>query len=131
MPVLETERLIVRHLQMSDVAAALELMERVGVDAAALGRPVSRLSTGERQRLALIRALLLGPEVLLLDEPTAALDPASTLAVEALIAECLESGVGVIWVSHDTDQASRMATRVLSIAGGRLSTASNSAGGRP
>ena len=82
--------------------------------------PVARLSTGERQRLALSRALAIGPEVLLLDEPTSGLDQAAVSAVESLITEVRADGTGVIWVTHDPAQAERVADRWLYLEMGRL-----------
>jgi len=70
---------------------------------------VSRLSTGERQRLALVRALLLQPKVLMLDEPTATLDAQTTARVEAVIRQQLEKGVSVILITHEVQQAARLA----------------------
>jgi len=73
---------------------------------------VSRLSTGERQRLALARLLCNEPKALLLDEPTASLDSANRSLVERLISVYMkESGAPVIWVSHDPEQAGRVASR--------------------
>jgi ABC-type iron transport system FetAB ATPase subunit len=74
---------------------------------------VAVLSTGERQRLALLRALEGGPSVLLADEPTAALDGAGRLAAEALLAEAMAGGMALLLVSHDPGQAARMARRRL------------------
>jgi phosphate-transporting ATPase len=74
---------------------------------------VQRLSTGEKQRLALVRVLTLRSRVLLLDEPTSALDSASTAAVESLIAERISDGTSVIWSTHDNAQARRVASRIL------------------
>ena len=81
--------------------------------------PVLRLSTGERQRLGLVRALVTSPAVLLLDEPTSGLDPDATAAVENAIAEFLGDHGTVVWVTHDQDQAERVADRHLSIENGR------------
>lgn len=81
---------------------------------------VSRCSTGERQRLALLRLLCLQPKVLLLDEPTASLDQANVKAVESLIKDYLHHGGAVIWVSHDPDQIQRIATRHYKIEGKQL-----------
>jgi len=69
----------------SEWTAALALVKDLGFPEEAKAWPISRLSTGERLRLALICALMVRPKVLLLDEPTAALDPASVAAVESLI----------------------------------------------
>lgn len=83
------------------------------------GWPVARLSTGERQRLALLRALAGGPRVLLLDEPTASLDPAGVRGAEAVIAARRAAGLIVVLVSHDPAQVARLAARRLAVAGGR------------
>lgn len=96
------------------------LLHAVGLGQA-LDWGVDRLSTGERQRLALVRALARSPEVLLLDEPTAALDSASIASVEALLGGELERGVAMILVTHDSDQARRFARRRYRMADGRLS----------
>ncbi len=70
--------------------------------------PVQRLSTGERSRLALARAVALRPRVLLLDEPTAHLDTLTTESVERVIERERASGVSLVWVTHDEDQVARM-----------------------
>jgi phosphate-transporting ATPase len=82
--------------------------------------PIARLSTGERLRLALVRALIIRPKVLLLDEPTAALDAASVAAVESLIASRLSAGLAVLWVTHDPAQAGRIARRQLVVEAGSI-----------
>lgn len=74
---------------------------------------VDRLSTGERQRLALARALMLQSRVLLLDEPTSGLDKSSTAAVESIIQNRQSTGTAVIWCTHDNRQAKRVASRLL------------------
>ena len=77
---------------------------------------LSRCSTGEKQRLAIARLLENKPKVLLLDEPTASLDPESVLAVESLIKNyALELDVPIIWVSHDPQQIKRIADRKFEI----------------
>ncbi|MEO8420959.1 MAG: ATP-binding cassette domain-containing protein [Hyphomicrobium sp.] len=85
------------------------LLQSLDLDASLLDRPVAMLSTGERQRLALVRALLDEPKVLLLDEPTGALDPQSTALTEELIRFQLLSGHSVLLVSHDKAQVERLA----------------------
>ncbi|WP_235610756.1 ABC transporter ATP-binding protein [Bordetella sp. H567] len=93
-----------------DPNVATPIMERLGLSADKLDAMVHELSTGERQRLGLIRALLLRPPVLLLDEPTAALDAQTTLRVEQEIQGCMRDGAAVLWVTHSAEQARRVAT---------------------
>ena len=87
-------------------------------------RAVADLSTGERQRLALWRALRVRPEVLLLDEPTAALDAAATRRIEATVRRyVVEHRAAVLWVSHDSGQIARIADRHVVLEGGELNPA--------
>lgn len=88
--------------------------------AGALNWEVARLSTGERQRLAIARALCRNPKALLLDEPTASLDEAATQRVESLVTRCGQSGLAVLMVTHDRRQGERMARRILHMVEGRL-----------
>lgn len=77
---------------------------------------VSRLSSGERQRLAILRMLENQPKVLLLDEPTANLDADNTQLVEKLIMEYVaEHDAAIVWVSHDQDQQQRLGATVINI----------------
>jgi tungstate transport system ATP-binding protein len=78
------------------------------------------LSGGEQQRLALARALSLGPEVLFLDEPTASLDPASTLGIEELIQRAAAAGTKIVLVTHNLGQARRIADEVVFVYRGRI-----------
>ena len=87
-----------------------------------LGEPVARLSSGERQRFALLRLLANRPRVLLLDEPTANLDPDNVTRVEKLVADYTATeDAAVLWVSHDPLQTTRVAHRQLRLKAGRLS----------
>lgn len=92
------------------------LMDALGLDAVLLDRPLNLVSTGERQRLALLRTLLDEPRVLLLDEPTAALDAGNAALVEELIRYQLLAGRAVLLVSHDGGLSNRLASAHLELA---------------
>jgi ABC-type iron transport system FetAB ATPase subunit len=96
------------HMQSE---AARLLLPRLGLPDKLFDAPVAQLSSGERQRLALIRAVIRHPRVLLLDEPTAALDEASARLVESLLIELRQNGAGLIVVTHNEAQAGRLATQ--------------------
>lgn len=97
------------------------LLQSLGFGDEVLDWEVRRLSTGERQRLALARLLANAPEVLLLDEATANLDPPNRERVEHLVeAYRQKQGAAVLWVSHDPDQRARLGGRHCRIADGKL-----------
>ena len=93
-------------------------LAELGLEPAMLERAPTTCSTGERQRLALARLLVRGPEVLLLDEPTASLDAASARRVRELVAARRADGVAVIWVAHDEAELARVASRRLTLGAG-------------
>ena len=98
-----------------------ETLAPYGFEPDALSWNVQRLSTGERQRLAIARLLARTPKALLLDEPTASLDPDNVDRMERLLEDYRkERGAPVLWVSHDPDQAERVATRHVTLRDGRL-----------
>ena len=103
-----------------------ELRDRVDEALAQAGlsryaqRPARLLSFGEQQRLALARAWAMRPELLLLDEPSANLDPAATHLIEEIIREAAGQGTKVIMTTHDLHQARRLASEVLFLHRGRL-----------
>lgn len=98
-----------------------DLLARLGFGTEAMAWQVNRLSSGERQRLALLRLLCNRPAVLLLDEPTANLDPVNTSRVEAVLDAYREKNkASVLWVSHDHEQISRIANRLLVLDNGIL-----------
>jgi putative ABC transport system ATP-binding protein len=111
------------HFRADQLARAAELAGRLGLEAVLIEAQVARLSTGERQRLALVRALLLDGPVLLLDEPTSALDQGSAALFEALIREILGKGVAVLMVTHDVALGQRLAGAHYQMADRRLSPA--------
>ncbi len=92
-----------------DVTAATETAIRLGLSKDNMEQSMDTLSTGERQRLALARALELSPRVLMLDEPTSALDEDSTRLVESEIGRVLGRGVAVLLVTHSDSQTARLA----------------------
>ena len=100
---------------------ARDLVVATGLPSDCQNWPISRLSTGERQRLGLIRALVLEPRVLLLDEPTSSLDSTATEAVEELVKSRLVEGTSVLWVTHDGGQSRRLAGRQLICVAGAIS----------
>ena len=107
------------HSQAEAGFRAEAALDRVGLGRL-LHRPARQLSGGEQQRLALARAWALGPEVLFLDEPTAALDPAASKTVETIVAAIAASGTKVVMTTHDLAQARRLAGEVLFLHHGRV-----------
>ncbi|MEM6438083.1 MAG: ATP-binding cassette domain-containing protein [Pseudomonadota bacterium] len=96
----------------SERVEKLDALLALGGLEAMADRPARSLSGGEAQRLQLMRALAADPRRLLLDEPTASLDPRSTAAIETLVARVAAEGVEVVLVTHDRGQAARLADRV-------------------
>jgi tungstate transport system ATP-binding protein len=96
-----------------------ELLALVGLEGLE-HRPARRLSGGEQQRLALARALARDPALILLDEPTASLDPAATKAIEDIVRTIAARGVKVVMSTHDLGQAKRLAGDVMLLHRGRL-----------
>jgi tungstate transport system ATP-binding protein len=98
---------------------ALEALARVGLAGVAL-RNARTLSGGQLQRLALARAWSLAPQVLLLDEPTASLDPHAKREVETLMGDFAGAGMTLVFASHNLGQVKRLATRVVYMEQGRV-----------
>lgn len=96
-------------------------LDQLGFPADVASWPIARLSTGERQRLALLRLLVESPAVLLLDEPTANLDEQNIRRMEQLIGSYRRKrGAAVLWVTHDAEQIERVASRRLRLDEGQL-----------
>lgn len=94
-------------------------LARAGLDHLAR-QDVHALSSGEQQRLALARAIASAPDVLILDEPTANLDPASTGAIETQLCELRDRAVPILFITHDLAQAQRLADRVIFMHAGKI-----------
>ncbi len=105
-----------------DREQVLAWLGQVGRDGAFLDKPMRELSGGEMQIVALVRAMALEPSVLLLDEPTAALDESTGQAIERLVgawaAECPNRGL--VWVTHDVGVQQRVTRRMVRVEGGRV-----------
>ena len=100
-------------------ARAMAMLERIGLaDRAA--DSARQLSGGEQQRLALARAWLTKPRLLLLDEPTASLDPSATAAVELIIREIRTDGTRILMVTHNLGQATRLGDDIVFMSAGRV-----------
>jgi ABC-2 type transport system ATP-binding protein len=112
---------VARRLQgLADRGAAPRIIERLGL-AAYADRKAGALSTGNRQRLGLARALLHEPALLILDEPANGLDPAGVVEIRDLLAELArQQGVTVFMSSHILSEVDRLATRIGIIHQGRL-----------
>jgi len=98
---------------------ARQALARVGLDAIAR-RPARLLSGGEQQRVALARAWALEPELLILDEPTASLDPASSREVERIVKDIAAAGTRILMTTHNLGQARRIAGEIVFIDRGRI-----------
>jgi tungstate transport system ATP-binding protein len=98
---------------------ARQALARVGLESLVL-RPARLLSGGEQQRVALARAWALEPELLILDEPTASLDPASSREVERIIGDIAAAGARILMTTHNLGQARRLADEIVFIDRGRI-----------
>jgi putative ABC transport system ATP-binding protein len=113
---------VIYHFAASRRSEVAALAARLGLRADVLDAPIAQLSTGEKQRLSLARALLPSPPVLLLDEPTGPLDEQSVNRVEALLHERMATGTSILLVTHDPNQAERLGSQHYRMVAGRLET---------
>ncbi|MFN4098892.1 MAG: phosphonate ABC transporter ATP-binding protein [Pararhodobacter sp.] len=113
-------RSFTRRFPPADIAQAFRLLDRVGLSAHADKR-ADALSGGQRQRVGIARALEQDPELLLIDEPTASLDPKTSRQIMRLIVEiCRESGLPAIINIHDVVLAQQFADRIIGLQSGRV-----------
>ena len=100
---------------------ALAILERLGIGSKRVGRPIEQMSRGMQQKVAIARALLTSPTLLLLDEPTTGLDPRSKLDVQAFIEELRAShDATIVLTTHDLVEAERLCRRITVLDGGRV-----------
>ena len=100
---------------------AVTILGRLGVAESRLDRPLEQMSRGMQQKVAIARALLTSPTLLLLDEPTTGLDPRSKLEVQAFIEELRDThDATIVLTTHDLEEAERLCDRLAILAGGRL-----------
>jgi UDP-glucose/iron transport system ATP-binding protein len=112
--------IVLQHFPPDRRDEVAALASSLGLRAELLDAPVAQLSTGEKQRLALVRALLPAPPVLLLDEPTGPLDQESVVRVEALLRQRMATGTSILLVTHDPSQAERLGDQRYRMAARRL-----------
>jgi putative ABC transport system ATP-binding protein len=113
---------VIEHFDVNRRSEVAALAARLGLRADLLDAPVAQLSTGEKQRFSLVRALLPSPPVLLLDEPTGPLDEESVIQVEALLRERKATGTSILLVTHDPNQAERLGDQRYRMVAGHLQT---------
>ena len=106
--------------QKPDTARMEELLAMFHMSSDYLDRSTENLSGGEKQRLALIRSLLVLPEVLLLDEVTSALDGENARITEDMITSLHKDGMTVLWVTHSPEQIGKYADRTVTIEAGQI-----------
>jgi ABC-2 type transport system ATP-binding protein len=100
---------------------AVRILGRLGIAESRMGRPLEQMSRGMQQKVAIARALLTSPVLLLLDEPTTGLDPRSKLDVQAFVEEMRnEHDATIVLTTHDLDEAERLCDRIALLNDGRL-----------
>src|SRR5205823_5448339 len=100
---------------------AIRILARLGIGEKRLGRPLEQMSRGMQQKVAIARALLTAPTLLLLDEPTTGLDPRSKLDVQSFVEELRDThDATIVLTTHDLDEAERLCDRLALINEGRM-----------
>jgi ABC-2 type transport system ATP-binding protein len=108
---------------------AVEILGRLGIGEQRVGRPIEQMSRGMQQKVAIARALLTSPSLLLLDEPTTGLDPRSKLDVQTFIEELRAThDASIVLTTHDLDEAERLCDSITVINGGRVVVEDSPAG---
>ena len=108
---------------------ALAILARLGISAKRVDRPIEQMSRGMQQKVAIARALLTSPTLLLLDEPTTGLDPRSKLDVQSFIEELRQThDASIVLTTHDLDEAERLCGSITVLAGGRVVVEDSPAG---
>ena len=101
--------------------SAVEILGRLGIGEKRVGRPIEQMSRGMQQKVAIARALLTSPSLLLLDEPTTGLDPRSKLDVQAFVEELREThDASIVLTTHDLAEAERLCGSITVLDGGRV-----------
>ena len=99
----------------------VEILERLGLESRCVGEPMLHLSRGQQQKVAVARAFLTSPRLMLLDEPTTGLDPRSKRDVQSFVAEVRrEDEVAILLTTHDMEEADLLCDRISFLAGGRI-----------
>src|SRR3989440_6636703 len=100
---------------------SVEILARLGIGQKRMGRPIEQMSRGMQQKIAIARALLTSPALLLLDEPTTGLDPRSKLDVQTFIEEMRRShDASIVLTTHDLDEAERLCDDIAVLNDGRV-----------
>ncbi len=98
-----------------------EILDRLGLEAGRIREPMLHLSRGQQQKVAVARAFLTSPRLMLLDEPTTGLDPRSKRDVQRFVAEVRrDDGVAILLTTHDMEEAELLCDRIAFLAGGRI-----------
>lgn len=110
----------IRHEKM-DKDKVIKLLNKFNLNESYLQKDINSLSGGEKQRISLIRNLIYTPKILLLDEVTSALDSENTKIIEQYVKELNESGVTILWITHDLEQSKGIFNKRVTISKGKIS----------